>query len=138
MENLNDFMPKKEDTVSFIKTRAQNLIKMKDDLLEIIKDVKVVDVYEASDMKIVSLNYTISVNANTSLLDLIVDTKNEIFKIKMLKSRIDTNFPDGLKQINMLENIASLLYESISILEIKKQSLDRIVRYYEKMSSTYT
>ena len=90
------------------------------------------------DTNAVSLAYKAAVDRNNMAIDFIIDTKNEIFKIKLMKDALDRNTQLGLKQAKVLDNLISLLNDILNMFYDERSKLDRIVRFYEKSFTYYS
>lgn len=135
MDDLNRYM-NNVSTISSLRERVQNLVNLKEEYLSLEK-VVILSAVEMEDNKRVTDAYKNSIDRNDTLLDLIMEIKNEIFKIKLIKESLDRNTQAGLSQIKIVDNLINILRDILDILNDERSKLDRVVRYYEKSFSYY-
>ena len=133
MEDLNKYMNKPTNTLSTIRAMVQDITNKKESYFELEK-VKILSSTELEDNKNMTNAYHDVIERNDFIIDFIVDTKNTIFKIKLMKDQIDKNSQIGLQQIKQFDYYISLLQQ---ILDMMSDEMDRVVRYYEKTYSYY-
>lgn len=135
MDNLNKYMDN-VSTLSSLRDRVQYYVNLKEDYLKKEKLV-ILSSIDLEDVKKVADRYKSAVDRNNDLYDLLIDIKNEIFKMRLIKESLDKNTAIGISQIKSIDNLINILNEIISILTEEKSKLDRIVRFYEKESNYY-
>lgn len=135
MDDLNRYM-NNVSTISSLRERVQNLVNLKEEYLSLDK-VVILSAVEMEDSRRVTDEYKNSIDRNDTLLDLIMEIKNEIFKIKLIKESLDRNTQAGLSQIKIVDNLINILRDILDILNDERSKLDRVVRYYEKSFSYY-
>ena len=126
-------------SISDIRCKVQTIINRKEDYLKIRDgDFESLSIIDFDDISKLSLTYHHFVVKNSVLMDLVIDIKNEIFKIKLIKEQLDKNTSVGISQNKVLDNLVNLLNEANGIMLEEKQKLDRIVRFYEKSFTYYS
>lgn len=136
MEDLNKYIEKPRDSLSIIRNETQNIIDKKEEYLHL-DEVKMLTTTELEDNKIMTNTYQEIVSRNNLIIDFIIDIKNEIFRIKLMKDKIDRNSELGRNQIVQLDYFISLLQQILDMMSDERNKLDRVVRYYEKTFSYY-
>lgn len=135
MEDLNKYM-NNLSTLSSIKERVQLCVDKKEEFLKRKKN-RVLSVIDEEDHKKLANCYQEAVNENSEVIDLILEFKNEIFKIKLIKESIDRNTQIGINQIKVIDNLINMLNDMVNMMYEEKSKYDRIVRYYEKTFSYF-
>lgn len=143
MEDLNKYMEKTQDNdkqqitnLSDIRGMVQELNDKKNDYLqkEPLVLLKAVDL---EDNKKMTDCYREVVLRNEEAIDLIINIKDSIFKIKLVKDKLDKNTTQGMQQAKQMDYFINLLNDILSIISDERSKLDRVVRYYEKTFSYY-
>lgn len=135
MEDLNKYMSN-VSTISTIRETVQEFINRKEEYLQLDK-LNILSAVEQEDSKKNINAYKSSIDRFDTLMDFIMDIKNEIFKIKLVKESLDKNTQVGLNQSKVLENLLNILRDILDILNDERAKLDRVVRFYERTSNTY-
>lgn len=126
-------------SISDIRGKVQIIINRKEDYLKTRdSDFESLSIIDFDDISKLSLIYHHFVVKNSVLMDLVIDIKNEIFKIKLIKEQLDKNTSVGISQNKVLDNLINLLNEANGIMLEEKQKLDRVVRFYEKSFTYYS
>lgn len=136
MEDLNKYMTKQVDSLSAIHSMVQKITNKKEEYLSL-EPIKMLTAIELEDNKAMTNAYHDVVNRNDLIIDFIVDIKNTIFKIKLVKDQIDRNTELGIQQIKQFDYFISLLQNILDIMSDERSKMDRVVRYYEKTFSYY-
>ena len=136
MENLNKYMNKQGNSLSAIHSMVQEITDKKEEYLSL-DSVKILTTVELEDNKIMTNTYHEIVERNNLVIDFIIDIKNTIFKIKLMKDQIDKNNQIGLQQIKQLDYFITLLQSIQDMMNDERSKMDRVVRYYEKTFSYY-
>ena len=135
MEDLNKYM-NNVSTISSLRERVQSYVDLKEEYLK--KDkLSIISSIDMEDNKKLTDKYKEAVDRNDEAIDLIIDIKNELFKMKLLKESLDRNTSVGLNQSKVIDNLTHILNDILNILNDERSKLDRIVRYYEKSFSYY-
>lgn len=135
MEDLNKYM-NNASTISSLRERVQSYVNKKEDYLNQDK-LKILTSVEMEDNKKVTDAYKASVDRNDEAIDFILDIKNEIFKMKLIRESLDRNSQVGMSQIRVIDNLVNILNDILNMMYDERSKLDRIVRYYEKTFSYY-
>ena len=135
MEDLNKYM-NNASTISSLRDRVQKFINLKEEYLNLEK-LQILSSLEMEDNKKVTDAYKAAIDRNDTLLDFIMEIKNESFKMKLIKESLDRNTLAGVNQIKVVDNLLNILRDILDILNDDRSKLDRIVRYYEKSFSYY-
>ena len=135
MEDLNKYMSN-VSTISTIRETVQEFINRKEEYLQLDK-LNILSAVEQEDSRKAVNAYKSSIDRFDTLMDFIMDIKNEIFKIKLVKESLDKNTQVGLNQSKVLENLLNILRDILDILNDERAKLDRLVRFYERTSNTY-
>lgn len=135
MEDLNKYM-NNVSTISSLRERVQSYVDKKENYLNQDK-LKILSSVEMEDNKKVTDSYKAAVDRNDDAIDFILDVKNEIFKMKLVKESLDKNTQVGLNQTKVIDNLINILNDILGIMYEERSKLDRIVRYYEKTFSYY-
>ena len=135
MEDLNKYM-NNVSTISSLRERVQSYVDLKEEYLK--KDkLSIISSVDMEDNKKLTDKYKEAVDRNDEAIDLIIDIKTELFKMKLLKESLDRNTSVGLNQSKVIDNLTHILNDILNILNDERSKLDRIVRYYEKSFSYY-
>lgn len=136
MEDLNNYM-NNTSSINNVRERVQKFLDKKEEYVKLEK-LAILSPIEMDDTNAVSLAYKAAVDRNNMAIDFIIDTKNEIFKIKLMKDALDRNTQLGLKQAKVLDNLINLLNDILNMFYDERSKLDRIVRFYEKSFTYYS
>ena len=136
MEDLNKYMEKSTSSLSTIRSMVQEITDRKESYLSLDK-VKILTATELEDNKNMTNVYHDVIERNDAVIDFIIDIKNTIFKIKLIKDQIDRNSQVGLQQIKQIDYFLSLLSSIHDIMSDERSKMDRVVRYYEKTFSYF-
>lgn len=139
MEDLNKYMDKQQTVLSKIRSMTQEIIDKKESYLssEYLGELKILNATELEDNKAMTNVYHDVIERNDFVIDFILDIKNTIFKIKLMKDQVDRNTELGNKQINQIEYFLSLLQQVLDMMSDERSKMDRVVRYHEKTFSYY-
>lgn len=135
MDDLNKYM-NNVSTISALREKTQLLIDTKEAYLKQ-EPLKILSAIELEDNKKVTDSYKEAVDRNNMLIDFVMEIKNEIFKMKLVKESIDRNTQVGLNQLKVIDSFINILNDILNIMYDEKSKLDRIVRYYEKTFNYY-
>ena len=136
MEDLNKYMEKSTSSLSTIRSMVQEITDRKESYLSLDK-VKILTATELEDNKNITNVYHDVIERNDAVIDFIIDIKNTIFKIKLIKDQVDRNSQVGLQQIKQIDYFLSLLSSIHDIMSDERSKMDRVVRYYEKTFSYF-
>ena len=136
MEDLNKYMEKSTSSLSTIRSMVQEITDRKESYLSLDK-VKILTATELEDNKNMTSVYHDVIERNDAVIDFIIDIKNTIFKIKLIKDQVDRNSQVGLQQIKQIDYFLSLLSSIHDIMSDERSKMDRVVRYYEKTFSYF-
>ena len=136
MEDLNNYMYKSTRSLSTIRSMVQEITDRKESYLSLDK-VKILTATELEDNKNMTNVYHDVIERNDAVIDFIIDIKNTIFKIKLIKDQVDRNSQVGLQQIKQIDYFLSLLSSIHDIMSDERSKMDRVVRYYEKTFSYF-
>ena len=136
MEDLNKYMNKSTNSLSTIRSMVQEITDRKENYLSLDK-VKILTAIELEDNKNIANVYHDVIERNDTVIDFIVDIKNTIFKIKLIKDQIDRNTEIGLNQVKQIEYFLSLLQSILDMMSDERSKMDRVVRFYEKTFSYF-
>lgn len=136
MEDLNKYMEKSTSSLSTIRSMVQEITDRKESYLSLDK-VKILTATELEDNKNMTNVYHDVIERNDAIIDFIIDIKNTIFKIKLIKDQVDRNSQVGLQQIKQIDYFLSLLSSIHDIMSDERSKMDRVVRYYEKTFSYF-
>lgn len=135
MDDLNKYM-NNVSTISALREKTQLLIDTKEAYLKQ-EPLKILSAIELEDNRKMTDSYKEAVDRNNMLIDLVMEIKNEIFKMKLVKESIDRNTQVGLNQLKVIDSFINILNDILNIMYDEKSKLDRIVRYYEKTFNYY-
>lgn len=135
MDDLNKYM-NNVSTISALREKTQLLIDTKEAYLKQ-EPLKILSAIELEDNKKMTDSYKEAVDRNNMLIDFVMEIKNEIFKMKLVKESIDRNTQVGLNQLKVIDSFINILNDILNIMYDEKSKLDRIVRYYEKTFNYY-
>lgn len=136
MEDLNKYMEKSTSSLSTIRSMVQEITDRKENYLGLDK-VKILTATELEDNKNMTNVYHDVIERNDAVIDFIIDIKNTIFKIKLIKDQVDRNSQVGLQQIKQIDYFLSLLSSIHDMMSDERSKMDRVVRYYEKTFSYF-
>lgn len=135
MDDLNKYM-NNVSTISALREKTQLLVDTKEAYLKQ-EPLKILSAIELEDNRKMTDSYKEAVDRNNMLIDFIMEIKNEIFKMKLVKESIDRNTQVGLNQLKVIDSFINILNDILNIMYDEKSKLDRIVRYYEKTFNYY-
>lgn len=135
MDDLNKYM-NNVSTISALREKIQVLVDTKETYLKQ-EPLKILSAVELEDNKKMTDSYKDAVDRNNMLMDFVMEIKNEIFKMKLIKESIDRNTQVGLNQLKVIDSFINILNDILNIMYDEKSKLDRIVRYYEKTFNYY-
>lgn len=135
MDDLNKYM-NNISTISALREKTQVLVNAKETYLKQ-EPLKILSAIELEDNRKMTDSYKEAVDRNNMLIDFIMEIKNEIFKMKLVKESIDRNTQVGLNQLKVIDSFINILNDILNIMYDEKSKLDRIVRYYEKTFNYY-
>ena len=135
MDDLNKYM-NNVSTISALREKIQVLVDAKETYLKQ-EPLKILSAVELEDNKKMTDSYKEAVDRNNMLMDFVMEIKNEIFKMKLIKESIDRNTQVGLNQLKVIDSFINILNDILNIMYDEKSKLDRIVRYYEKTFNYY-
>ena len=135
MDDLNKYM-NNVSTISALREKTQLLIDIKEAYLKQ-EPLKILSAIELEDNRKMTDSYKEAVDRNNMLIDFVMEIKNEIFKMKLVKESIDRNTQVGLNQLKVIDSFINILNDILNIMYDEKSKLDRIVRYYEKTFNYY-
>lgn len=135
MDDLNKYM-NNVSTISALREKTQLLIDTKEAYLKQ-EPLKILSAIELEDNKKMTDSYKEAVDRNSMLVDFVMEIKNEIFKMKLVKESIDRNTQVGLNQLKVIDSFINILNDILNIMYDEKSKLDRVVRYYEKTFNYY-
>lgn len=136
MEDLNKYMDKQQSGLSKVRSMVQEITDKKESYLNLDK-VKILTATELEDNKIMTNVYHDVIERNDLVIDFILDIKNTMFKIKLMKDQLDRNTELGIQQNKQLDYFISLLQQILDMMSDERSKMDRVVRYYEKTFSYY-
>ena len=135
MDDLNKYM-NNVSTISALREKTQLLIDTKEAYLKQ-EPLKILSAIELEDNRKMTDSYKEAVDRNNMLIDFVMEIKNEIFKMKLVKESIDRNTQVGLNQLKVIDSFINILNDILNIMYDEKSKLDRVVRYYEKTFNYY-
>ena len=103
MEDLNKYMEKPINSLNTIRSMTQEIINRKEEYLKE-TPLNILSTIDLEDNKKMTNTYKSVVDRNNLAMDFIIDIKNEIFKIKLIKESIDRNTAVGIQQIKQQKN----------------------------------
>lgn len=136
MEDLNKYMEKSSNSLSAVRSMVQEITDKKEKYFNSDK-VRILTATELEDNRAIANVYHDVIERNDFVIDFIVDIKNTIFKIKLMKDQIDRNSQIGLQQVKQIDYFLSLLNQILDMMNDERSKMDRVVRYYEKTFSYF-
>lgn len=136
MEDLNKYMEKSSNSLSAVRSMVQEITDKKEKYFNSDK-VRILTTTELEDNRTIANVYHDVIERNDFVIDFIVDIKNTIFKIKLMKDQIDRNSQIGLQQVKQIDYFLSLLNQILDMMNDERSKMDRVVRYYEKTFSYF-
>lgn len=136
MEDLNKYMEKSSNSLSAVRSMVQEITDKKEKYFNSDK-VRILTTTELEDNRAITNVYHDVIERNDFVIDFIVDIKNTIFKIKLMKDQIDRNSQIGLQQVKQIDYFLSLLNQILDMMNDERSKMDRVVRYYEKTFSYF-
>ena len=136
MEALNKYMEKSSNSLSAVRSMVQEITDKKEKYFNSDK-VRILTTTELEDNRKIASVYHDVIERNDFVIDFIVDIKNTIFKIKLMKDQIDRNSQIGLQQVKQIDYFLSLLNQILDMMNDERSKMDRVVRYYEKTFSYF-
>lgn len=124
------------NSLAMIKAIVQRDNNKKEEILKE-RDIKVLSVVDQEDIKKMKTAYKEAVDRNSMVIDFIVDIKNDILKIKLVKDKLDRTLNIYLQQAKAIDEYIKILNDMLSIMRDEKDKLYRVVQYYEKVYSNY-
>lgn len=136
MEDLNKYMDKQVNSLNTIRSMVQEITDKKEEYLKL-EGVRMLTATEMEDNKAMTNVYHDVIGRNNLIIDFILDIKNTIFKIKLIRDSIDRNTQLGQNQTKQYDYFISLLQSILDMMNDERSKMDRVVRYYEKTFSYY-
>ena len=136
MEDLNKYMDKQVNSLNTIRSVVQEITDKKEEYLKL-EGVRMLTATEMEDNKAMTNVYHDVIGRNNLIIDFILDIKNTIFKIKLIRDSIDRNTQLGQNQTKQYDYFISLLQSILDMMSDERSKMDRVVRYYEKTFSYY-
>jgi len=136
MEDLNKYMDKQVNSLNTIRSMVQEITDKKEEYLKL-EGVRMLTATEMEDNKAMTNVYHDVIGRNNLIIDFILDIKNTIFKIKLIRDSIDRNTQLGQNQTKQYDYFISLLQSILDMMSDERSKMDRVVRYYEKTFSYY-
>ena len=136
MEYLNKYMDKQVNSLNTIRSMVQEITDKKEEYLKL-EGVRMLTATEMEDNKAMTNVYHDVIGRNNLIIDFILDIKNTIFKIKLIRDSIDRNTQLGQNQTKQYDYFISLLQSILDMMSDERSKMDRVVRYYEKTFSYY-
>lgn len=135
MEN-NTEQSKEISSLAAIRAMVQKDNDCKEEILKS-RGVPILAAQDLGDTTKMTNTYKAAVERNAVALDFIMDVKNDILKIKLVRDRLDRTTSLYLQQAQQLDNYVKILNDILSIMKDEVSKMDRIVRFYEKNYSSY-
>mgnify|MGYP003299814663 CR=1 FL=1 len=136
MEDLNKYMEKPVSSLTAIRAMVQSNVDRKEEYLKL-EPLVILTAIELEDNKKMTNAYHDVIERNDEALNFIIDVKNDIFKIKIIREQIDRNTQIGIQQIKQIDYYINMLNDILNMLNDERSKLDRVVRYYEKTFSYF-
>lgn len=136
MEDLNKYMEKPVSSLTAIRAMVQSNVDRKEEYLKL-EPLVILTAIELEDNKKMTNAYHDVIERNDEALNFIIDVKNDIFKIKIIREQIDRNTQVGIQQIKQIDYYINMLNDILNMLNDERSKLDRVVRYYEKTFSYF-
>ena len=136
MEDLNKYMDKQVNSLNTIRSMVQEITDKKEEYLKL-EGVRMLTATEMEDNKAMTNVYHDVIGRNNLIIDFILDIKNTIFKIKLIRDSIERNNQLGQNQTKQYDYFISLLQSILDMMSDERSKMDRVVRYYEKTFSYY-
>ena len=123
-------------TLDTIRAIVQRDCNIKEEILKE-RQIVIVSSYDLQNINKVIDSYKLMVDRNSKVIDFIMDLKNDILKIKLVKDRLDKSTSLYARQVQEIEKYLKILTDILGIIKEEKEKMDRVVRFYEKSYSTY-
>lgn len=136
MEN-NIEQNKEISSLATIKAMVQRDIDIKEELLKG-RGVAVLSAHELDDTRKMTNTYKSAIDRNNEVVDFIMDVKNDILKLRLVKDRLDKTTSLYLQQSQQIDWYIKTLNEILNIIKEEKEKMDRIIRFYERNYNSYT
>ena len=119
MEDLNKYMDKQVNSLNTIRSMVQEITDKKEEYLKL-EGVRMLTATEMEDNKAMTNVYHDVIGRNNLIIDFILDIKNTIFKIKLIRDSIDRNTQLGQNQTKQYDYFISLLQSILDMMHEKK------------------
>ena len=116
---------------------VQRDIDIKEELLKG-RGVAVLSAHELDDTRKMTDTYKSAIDRNNEVVDFIMDVKNDILKVRLVKDRLDKTTSLYLQQSQQIDWYIKTLNEILNIIKEEKEKMDRIIRFYERNYNSYT
>lgn len=132
----NNLEQKEINSLDMIRAIVQRDNNKKEEILKG-RNIKVLSVVDQEDIKKMKTAYKEAVDRNSDIIDFIVDIKNDILKIKLVKDKLDRTLSVYMQQAKAIDDYIKILTDILGIMRDEKDKLYRVVQYYEKVYSNY-
>lgn len=119
-----------------IREAVQKNVKRKEDFLKA-RQVTTLSALDMEDNKKLTDAYKAAIDRNDEAIDFIMDIKNDIFRIKLIKDKLDHGSALYMQQVQQIDYHIKLLNDILSIIQDERSKMDRVVRYYERNFVVY-
>lgn len=125
------------NSLATVRAIVQNDNERKEEILKTRSSV-VLSANDMEDPKKMTNTYKAAVEKNNEVIDFIVDVKNDILKIRLVKDRLDKTTALYSQQVQQFDYYIKLLSDIKSIMQDEREKMDRVIRFYERNYSTYS
>ena len=102
------------------------------------RGVPILAAQDLEDTTKMTNTYKKAIERNAEVMDFVMDIKNDILKIKLVKARLDRSTALYVSQAQQFDDFIKILNSILSIMKDEVSKMDRIVRFYERNYSTYS
>ena len=127
------------ETISSLATARAIVQRDNDRKEEILKSrgVPILAAQDLGDTKKMTDTYKAAVERNNEAIDFMMDLKNDILKLKLVKDKIDKNSASYLQKVQQFDGYIKILNDILNIIKDEVSKMDRVVRFYERNYSSY-
>lgn len=135
MENSTE-QSKEINSLATVRAIVQRDNDKKEEILKS-RGVPILAAQDLGDTTKMTNTYKLAVERNSLAMDFMMDLKNDILKIKLVKDRLDRTTNLYLQQVQQFDSYIKILNDILSIMKDEVSKMDRIVRFYERNYNSY-
>ncbi len=133
----NTEQSKEISSLATIRAMVQRDNDRKEEILKS-RGVPILAAQDLGDNTKMTNTYKAAIERNSLAIDFMMDIKNDILKIRLVKDRLDKTSALYLQQAQQFDSYIKILNDILNIIKDEVSKMDRIVRFYERNYSSYS